>query len=507
VTTAAPPLSRTYLEQHQGRIPVTTVGPLAPMRERVLQFGEGNFLRAFVEWHLHELSRHGLFQGQIVVVQPIEKGLAGALNAQQCVYTLVRRGLRGGQPVEEADIITAVSRAIDPYTHFEEFLACARNPDLRFIVSNTTEAGIVYEKLPKPEGICPATFPAKAALFFYERFKAFSGSPDKGLIVLPCELIEENGRTLRQHILFHAADWGLEPEFSEWIIRHNHFCDTLVDRIVPGHPADEADALTARFGYADPMLVASELFHLWVIQGDPQVRRELPFTEAGLNVVWTDSLAPYRTLKVRILNGLHTALCLPAYLAGVDTVGDALNDPLIGGFGTVALYDEIIPSMDVPEATAKAYAAEVLERLRNPFIRHQLLTIAMNSVSKFRIRVLPSIMRYHEKKGTVPPALSLSLAALIAFYKGRRESARSSLGSRLGAFYQIIDEPGVLDFFAGRDGFYTTDRERLCRETLGQTAFWGLDLTQVKGLLPEVVRCFEILQDQGVREAMRRIIE
>jgi tagaturonate reductase len=375
------------------------------------------------------------------------------------------------------------------------------------MVSNTTEAGIVYEKTAKPEGTCPATFPAKAALFFYERFKAFSGSPGKGLIVLPCELIEQNGLMLRQDILLHAADWGFEPAFSDWIIRHNRFCDTLVDRIVPGHPADEAEALAARFGYADPMLVASELFHLWVIQADPQVRRELPFTEAGLNVVWTDSLAPYRTLKVRILNGLHTSLCLPAYLAGANTVRDALDDPLIGGFVTVALYDEIIPSMDVPDSIAKAYAAEVLERLRNPFIKHRLLTIAANSVSKFKIRVLPSIMRYHEKKRAVPPALSLFLAALISFYQGRRESARSSIGSRLGAFYEIADEPGVLDFFARRDGLYTTDRERLCRETLGQTAFWGADLTQVEGLLPEVVRSFEILQGQGVRQAMRDIVE
>jgi tagaturonate reductase len=501
-----PALGRAYLEQHQGRIPVTTVGSLAPMPERVVQFGEGNFLRAFVEWHFHELIRHGLFHGKIVIVQPIETGLAGPLNAQQCVYTLLRRGLRGGQPVEEADIITAVSRVIDPYAHCEEFMACARNPDLRFMVSNTTEAGIVYQKIPKPEGTCPATFPAKAALFFYERFKAFAGAPGKGLIVLPCELVEQNGVMLRQHILFHAADWGFEPEFSDWIIHHNHFCDTLVDRIVPGHPADEAEALAAKFGYADPMLVASELFHLWVIQGDPPVRSELPFTEAGLNVVWTDALAPYRTLKVRILNGLHTTLCLPAYLAGANTVLDGLNDPLIGGFVTVALYDEIIPSMDVPEATAKAYAADVLERFRNPFIKHRLLTIAMNSVAKFKIRLLPSVIRYREKKRAVPPALSLSLAALISFYQGRRESARSSIGSRLGAFYQIADEPAVLDFFARRDDLYTTDRERLCRETLGQTAFWGLDMTQIEGLLPAVIQHFEILQDQGVRQAMRDIV-
>jgi tagaturonate reductase len=496
-----PTLDRALVATQRDRLPVTTVGSLDPAPERVIQFGEGNFLRAFAEWHFHELIRRGLFRGRIIIVQPIETGLADKLNSQQCVYTLLRRGLRDGCPVEEADLITAVSRAVNPFTDFAEFMACARLRELRFMVSNTTEAGSSYKKVRKPE-----TFPAKVALFLYERFRAFSGAPDRGLIILPCELIEQNGLMLRQHILFHAADWGLEPAFSDWVVRCNHFCDTLVDRIVPGHPVDEMETLSARLGYRDPMLVASELFHLWAIKGGSGVRRELPFDAAGLNVVWTDSLAPHRTLKVRILNGLHTAFAIPTYLAGGNTVLDGLNDPLIHGFVTVALFEEIIPSMDVPEETAKEYAAAVLERFRNPFIKHRLLAIAANSVSKYKVRVLPSVIRYHAKRHAAPPALSFALAALISFYQGRREAPRSSIGRRLDSLYQIVDEPDVLDFFARRDDLYAGDRERLCREALGQTAFWGLDLNQVEGFPAAVIQAFELIQGQGVRQALGPVV-
>ena len=499
-------LSRDYLERHQGLLPVLTVGPLEPAPERVIQFGEGNFLRGFVEWLFHEIIRRGLFNGRIVVVQPLREGLVERLNAQQGVYTLLRRGLRGGRPVEEADIITVVSRGINPFTHFGEFIECARNPDLRFMVSNTTEAGIVYQPVLLPEGECPATFPAKAALFLHERYKAFAGAADKGLIILPCELIERNGAVLRECVLRHAADWRLEPGFREWIERNNRFCDTLVDRIVPGHPSDEMPALAAKLGYLDPMLVASELFHLWVIGDDPAARTELPFTQAGLNVIWAESLAPYRTLKVRILNGLHTTFSIPAFLSGMNTVLDGLNDSLIDRFIMKALDEEIIPSLDVPEETAKAYAAQVLERFRNPFIKHRLLSIASNSVSKYRVRVLPTVLRFMEKKRAVPPALTLALAALISFYQGKRDSARTSVGSRLGVPYPIADEPEVLDFFAQRDELFTADSERLCRETLSRAAFWGLDLARLEGFLPAVIQQFEMLENHGVRQAMRQVV-
>jgi tagaturonate reductase len=264
-------------------------------------------------------------------------------------------------------------------------------------------------------------------------------------------------------------------------------------------------ALAAKLGYLDPMLVASELFHLWVIEGDPAARTELPFTQAGLNVIWAESLAPYRTLKVRVLNGLHTTFSIPAFLSGMNTVLDGLNDSLIERFIMRALNEEIIPALDVPEETAKAYAAQVLERFRNPYIKHRLLSIASNSVSKYKVRVLPTVLRFMETKRAVPPSLSLALAALISFYQGKRDSARTSFGSRLGVPYPIVDEPEVLDFFAQRDELYVNDAERLCRETLSRTAFWGLDLTRLEGFLPAVIQQFEMLESHGVRQAMRQV--
>ncbi len=471
------------------------MGRLDDAPERVIQFGEGNFLRAFADWHFHELERRGLFRGSVVIVQPLPQGLVDVLNDQDGAYTLLRRGLRDGKPVEETDLITVVKRGIDPFRDPGELLRCARDPNLRFMVSNTTEAGIVYRPAPKPDGSCPPTFPAMAALFLYERFKAFDGDSVKGLIVLPCELIEANGAALREAILRHAADWNLGAGFSRWLIEHNIFCDTLVDRIVPGHPADEMDVLEAKLGYTDRMLVASELFHLWVIQGPAAVREELPFDAAGLNVVWTDSVAPYRMLKVRILNGLHTTLCIPAILAGAETVRGALEDPLLGRFAALALDEEILPSLDMPAETTRSYADAVLERFRNPFIRHKLASISLNSVSKFRTRVLPSLLGHIEKRGRVPRGLAFSLAALIAFYGAQKREA-----------YTITDEPAVLDAFAGLTMRYGGDEPSLCRAALGRSDLWGVDLTSVKGLLSEVLGHFEAIRGLGARETLRRVV-
>lgn len=475
--------------------------------ERVIQFGEGNFLRAFADWHFHELERRGLFHGSVVIVQPLPEGLVDALNDQEGVYTLLRRGLRDGKAVDETDLITVIKRGINPFRDPGELVRCARNPDLRFMVSNTTEAGIVYRPVPKPEGQCPPTFPAMAAMFFYERFRTFDADPAKGLIVLPCELIEANGAELREAILRHAVDWGCGPAFARWLLEHSVFCDTLVDRIVPGHPADEMDRLEARLGYADRMLVASELFHLWVIQGPAAVRAELPFDAAGLNVVWTDSLAPHRTLKVRILNGLHTTLCIPAILSGAETVRGALEDALLGRFAARALEEEILPSLDMPVETTRSYADAVLERFRNPFIKHKLASISMNSVSKFRARVLPSLLGSVEKKGTVPDAMAFSLAALIAFYSVQeREGERTSAGHWAGVAYTVTDEPAVLDGFVEMAGHAGNDPEQLCTEVLRRTDFWGRDLTSVEGLPAKVMDHFEAIRRLGAREALGRFV-
>ncbi len=501
-----PILNRAFIKENSSRIPVTTIGSLEKMAEKIIQFGEGNFLRAFVEWHFHELIRQKLFKGSVVIVQQVESGSVKQLNEQEGCYTLLRRGLRNGDPVEETDIITVVSRGINPYTQYEEFLRCAYNPDIRYMVSNTTEAGIEYYPQPKPEGQCPRSFPAKVTIFLYERFKYFHGDPEKGLIVLPCELIKSNGYILRQCILHHAIDWNLETKFIEWIKEHNIFCDTLVDRIVPGYPKEEAEVVASKLGYNDSLLVASELFHLWVIQAGNNVAAELPFEKAGLNVIWTDDLNPYRTLKVRILNGAHTMFSVPAFLLGLDTVLDSLRDPLMGKFITKGLYEEILPTIDMPEQKKKEYAATVLERFKNPFIKHLLQSINMNTISKFRVRVLPSLIGYVEQNKSVPNILSFSLAAILLYYKSKRESTRASVGIRDNQPYVVNDDPHVLDFFALRRELYDTDCKRFCEETLSNITLWDRDLTTIEGLLPAVHQHLKRMLDSGIRVALHHVV-
>ncbi|MBI5473837.1 MAG: tagaturonate reductase [Ignavibacteriae bacterium] len=495
-------LNLEFVKQQKDRLHSVTVGPLHEMPERVLQFGEGNFLRAFVDWKINELNRRGLFNGKVVVVQPLPDGMAEELNEQNCVYTVVRRGLQQGQPVEHSDIITSISRAINPYTHWNEFLACAENPDLRYIVSNTTEAGIVYVETPQPNGECPASFPAKVTTLLFKRFHHFSGARDKGMIIIPCELIDRNGHALKENILAHAESWQLGNDFVQWINESCFFYDTLVDRIVPGFPRDEAEDLYRKLGYEDELLVASELFHLWVIEGNGTARKELRFVDAGLNVVWTDNLRPYRTLKVHILNGTHTSFAIPAFLAGKDTVRQSLEDEAIGRFVQQAVFDEIVPTLDAPDDVRKKFAETVLERFRNPFLKHGLLAITLNSVSKFKVRVLPSLLRYQQAHDAIPQALSFSLAALIAFYRGEFNGSTSLVGWRGGKHYLVQDDPQHLEFFASTHAQCRRDEKKLCETILGNVQLWDMDLNTVPGLTHAVVRHYSNILHDGVMESL-----
>ncbi|MHB0937262.1 MAG: tagaturonate reductase [Armatimonadota bacterium] len=479
------------------------VGPLEEYPVRVLQFGEGNFLRAFVDWMFNRLNAQGLFNGSVVVVQPIARGMVPVLNAQEGLYTLLLRGLRDGEVTEERELITAVRCGIDPYADWAGFLDCARLPELRFIVSNTTEAGIAYMEEPKPAATCPDSFPAKVAAFLYTRYRHFAGAAKAGMVLLPCELIDRNGDNLKRAVLQHAEAWKLEKGFCAWVEAHCRFLNTLVDRIVTGYPANEAASLCAELGYEDKLLDTGELFHLWVIEGD--CREELPFTQAGLNVIWTDNMEPYRTRKVRILNGAHTMTVLAAYLAGKETVREAVEDPLIGAYMRQGLSQEIIPTLELPEEEKLSFAVAVLERFRNPFIRHLLLSITLNSVSKFAVRVLPSLLQYHQRNGELPTTLVFSLAALIAFYRG--EPADGALqGSRDGQPYAIKDDAPVLAEFAAAWNEHAGDIPALCRRILARADWWGQDLTAIPGLAELVTADLQAILTDGVTSAMRGIV-
>lgn len=461
--------------------------------ERVIQFGEGNFLRAFVDWMFHRLNSSGLWGGRVVVVQPIADGLADRLAAQDGLYTLALRGLADGKPAEELTLVGAVSRAISAYAHWDEVLKCAESPTIEYLISNTTESGIAHDPADRPDMAPPASFPAKVTAYLYRRYRHFGGDPGKGMVIIPCELIDRNGDLLKRIVLRYAAEWRLPAAFAAWVENHNHFLNTLVDRVVTGYPKDEAAAFASRLGYDDALLDTGELFHLWVIEGPARVAERLPFTRIGLNVIWTDDMSPYRTRKVRILNGAHTASVPAALLCGIETVGEMMDHPVMGRFVREAVYDEIVPSIDLDGEMLTSFADAVVERFRNPYIKHYLTSILLNSSAKFKVRVLPSIVDYRRRHGALPPRLVFGLAALIAVY---REP------------YMRDDQP-VLDFMAsvwgGCDG---TDAglRRVTEQVLANRALWGDDLNGVPGLAAAVAGHLQAIRRHGAAAAVAALI-
>lgn len=468
--------------------------------ERVLQFGEGNFLRAFVDDFIDRLNECAGFDGKVVLVQPIAPGLAGMINDQQGLYTLYLRGFADGQAVDEKRVISCVSRCLNPYDDFDALLACAKNPDLRFIVSNTTEAGIVYDANSTFDQRPPHSFPAKLTRFLYERFQ----NGLSGFIVLSCELIDDNGRILRECVLRHAAEWKLGEAFSRWIEGENTFCSTLVDRIVTGYPRAEADALNAKNGYTDNLIDTGECFGLWVIEGPQSLLAELPFDRAGLPVIVTDDHSPYKQRKVRILNGSHTSMVLGAYLAGFDIVRDCMHDDIVRGFMEKAIFDEIIPTLSLPRDELIAFAQSVTDRYQNPFIDHKLLDIALNSTAKWRARVLPSVKGYLESTGKPPRCLSFSLAAYLAFYRAGEALENGTLVARRGDdSYAIRDDEWVLEWFLAHRHL---DAAALTRELCRNERMWGEDLTALPGFAEAVASSLEAIDRDGMRDAMRACV-
>lgn len=375
------------------------------MKEKVIQFGEGGFLRGFADWMLQIVNEKTDFDGKVVVVQPIEKGMCDILSAQNCEYTHICRGLEG----VETKKINVISRCVKPYDDFEAYLKLAENPDFRFVISNTTEAGICFDENDKITDTPAKTFPAKLTQLLKKRFDLGLS----GFVFLPCELIDKNGENLKKCVLQYADLWDLGADFKAWIEKDNIFCNTLVDRINTGYPKDEKIEL----GYEDNMINTSEYFHLWVIEGYKDLFSEIPFDKCGLNVILTDNLAMYRTRKVRILNGAHTSLVPYALLEGFDTVKSCMDDEKMLSHIKACIYDEIIPTLDLPKEELIDYADNVLKRFANPYIKHYLSSIALNSVSKFKVRVLPSITEYIKRYNKMPKTLIFSFAKLIEFYR------------------------------------------------------------------------------------------
>lgn len=470
--------------------------------ERAVQFGTGAFLRGFVDYFLDEARRAGAFDGRVLAIGSTGSGRARLLNEQDGLYTLVSRGLVEGEPHREDRVVGSLSRALPASQAWDAALECARSPALELVFSNTTEVGITLDPEDRPDLDPPRSFPGKLTVFLHERARAFDYAPERAPVVIPCELIEDNGDALRSIVLELARRWRLEPSFVAWVAESVVFCNTLVDRIVPGAPPDDQGArLAAELGYRDALLTTCEPYRLFAIEGGVGLRRRLGFPVADEGVVVTPDIRPYRERKIRILNGGHTSMVPLALLAGLGTVAEAVEDPVVGPFVRRAMLDEIVPVLGQDDA--RAYALEVLDRFANPFIDHALIDITLQCTTKMRVRVVPSILRYAEAHGEAPPCLSLGFAAWLLWMRGDIQADRRAAGMRvppddegtaITARWSAVDpdEPGALD--------------RFVTETCADSELWDADLTRVPGFAGTVTAHIQRANRAGIRAALAALL-
>jgi len=467
--------------------------PAAERPVRILQFGEGNFLRAFVDWIVQDLNRNGVMNAGVAVVQPTPEGRAKELSEQDGLYTVCLEGIENGERVQKREIIDALQDFVVPYTDYEKYLSYARCEDLQIVISNTTEAGIALDETDTDLTACPKSFPGKLLALLYERYLHFGGDPQKGLAVIPCELIDHNGDELRRILCELAKINQLGDGFLSWLTTANHFTNTLVDRIVPGYPRDAAEAICEEIGFCDNSIVKGEIFHLWVIQKEPFIYERFPADKSGLNVIFADDITPYKQRKVKILNGAHTAMVPVAYLCGIDTVREAVTDPETGAFIRGLIKSEIKPTINLPAAELDRFAGDVIERFMNPFIRHELMSIALNSTTKFRTRLLPTFLDYRRKYGRSPRHILFAFASMIVFFRGKRGDEE----------IRLADDPAYLDFW--NDLWKLTDYCAIAKKALSAVELWGQDLTDDDNVCV-VAGYIERIVCDGERAALREFL-
>ncbi|MBQ7273147.1 MAG: tagaturonate reductase [Bacteroidales bacterium] len=463
--------------------------------EKVIQFGEGNFLRAFIEWIIWKTNQKTDFNGSVVVVQPIEKGMVGWLNEQDGLYHLNLQGLQNGEPVNSLDLIDVISRGLNPYEDFEAYLKLAEQPEIRFVISNTTEAGIAFDPACKLDDKPASSYPGKLTQLLYHRFQYFKGAADKGLIIFPCELIFENGKHLKECIREYIKLWNLGEAFSAWFENSCGVYSTLVDRIVPGYPRDTAAELCERAGYDDHLLDKAEIFHLWVIEAPKEVAEEFPADKAGLHVLFVPSEAPYHERKVTLLNGPHTVLSPVGYLSGLNTVKECCEDPEIGQFVHKVMYEELLPTLNLPESELLQFAGDVVERFRNPFVKHFVTSIMLNSFPKFKTRDLPGLKTYLERKGELPKGLVLGLAGICTYYKGGKRGEDEIVPQ---------DDEKIVGLL--KDLWATGDVRKVAQGVLADDFIWGEDLNAIPGLTDLLAADLALIQAEGMRAAVKSIL-
>ena len=460
---------------------------------KIMQFGEGNFLRAFVDWILQNLNDAGVINAGVAVVQPMPMGRVADLEKQDGLYTLCLEGIDKGEKVQSKRIIDVLKDFINPFEQYDKFLGYAKSEDLEIIISNTTEAGIALDKTDTDLSKCPKSFPGKLLALLKVRYDHFGGDMNKGLAIVPCELIDHNGDELKRCLVELAKINNMDEKFIEWMTTACHYTSTLVDRIVPGYPRDNADAIREEMGFNDNNIVKGEIFHLWVLQKEPYVQEKLPADKSGLNVIFADDITPYKQRKVKILNGSHTAMVPVAYLSGIDTVRESVEDEDVGQFVAELINDEIKPTIDLPKDQMDAFANSVVERFKNPFIRHELMSIALNSTTKFKTRLLPTYNDYRAKFGKSPKHILFSFASLVVFYRGKRGDADIALA----------DDPKYIEFW--KELWQMNDYTAMAKKALSAVDLWEQDLDEddnvqlVAGYIESIVK-------NGERKALQAFL-
>lgn len=464
--------------------------------DKVIQFGEGNFLRAFVDWIIWKMNKSAGFNGGVVVVQPIDRGMVDMLNSQDGLYHLNLQGIDHGKPVDSIDLIDVINRGINPYREFEEYLELAEDPNIRFVISNTTEAGIAFDPDCRFDDRPASSYPGKLTQLLYHRFEYFKGDRSKGFIIFPCELIFLNGKELRKCVLQYIDLWNLGDDFKEWFETACGIYCTLVDRIVPGYPKDNIDEILGKIGYEDKLVDKAEIFHLWVIEAPEKIAKEFPADKAGLNVLFVPSEAPYHARKVTLLNGPHTVLSPVGYLSGLDTVKECVEDPVVGKFVHRVMFDELLETLDLPKPELEQFAHDVLERFVNPYVKHFVTSIMLNSFPKYRTRDLPGLKTYLQRKGTLPAGLVFGLAAIITYYKG---------GKRGDA--EIVPNDDAQTIALLKELWSSGDVEKVAEGVLAAEDIWGENLNEIPDLTALLTEDLSLIQEKGMRSAVESILK
>ena len=464
--------------------------------EKVIQFGEGNFLRAFIDWIIWKTNQKTDFNASVVVVQPIDKGMVDMLNEQDGLYHLNLQGLDEGKPVDSIEMIDVISRGINPYRDFADYMKLAEQPEIRFVISNTTEAGIAFDPECKFTDAPASSYPGKLVQLLYHRHEYFKGDKSKGLIIFPCELIFLNGKELKRCIREYIKLWNLGEEFSNWFETACGVYCKLVDRIVPGYPRDTAAQIIERIGIEDKLLDKAEIFHLWVIEAPQEVAAEFPADKAGLHVLFVPSEAPYHERKVTLLNGPHTVLSPVGYLSGLNTVKECCEDPVVGKFVHKVMFDELMQTLNLPMEELQKFASDVMDRFCNPFVKHFVTSIMLNSFPKFKTRDLPGLKTYLERKGELPKGLVLGLAGIITYYKGGKRGEDEIMPNDDAAIMQLL-----------KDLWACGDVRKVAEGVLAASELiWGEDLNLVPGLTDMLAANLAKIQKDGMRAAVESIL-